>query len=360
MPLTAGALALALTLYIAPEVQPDPRLDREGGSNLEERWPHTTFGCLGLILFLLFGLSHSRFVIVLRLEAIGSLRAGGVSFTGRCRRPLGLGCGAMPSPRTSLAQWVSRWQRRLERDRDVLILGLVLLVAPLGLYLAFGRVLGPGTDSRHTAILQPGLCLCLGVVGWRLACATASRRPRLAAAAVAGTFALGVAVLNMNTAVYAACTAHEREFLRAFAERFPSLPPQRLFLVDSGQSSGVEWPQPVDLETSFDLEYGLGLLYAPSLASDEFRVARVLPLGEWKIIHGASDRPFKRSTYWERGVVDPRQAIVVAYRDGRVLVDREILAVDPNVPYRTLADKPPPVLPPPPPSGYPLRDRIFK
>ena len=69
------------------------------------------------------------------------------------------------------------------------------------------------------------------------------------------------------------------------------------------------------------------------------------------------DAKIERLTHFGKEILNPCEFIIVHYRNGEFLVNREILIKYPDIPYKAWADKDFPKLPEP--TVYPLRYKLF-
>ena len=176
---------------------------------------------------------------------------------------------------------------------------------------------------------------------------------------------LGVFVNNVNLDLYFEGSQREKKFWREFTQRFPGLPAHAVFLMDVRDdipffviNNGYFY---VDLNSHYDFEFPINMLYAKTDESNSFRRYKACSMrsSEAKSLLKNTDIDvYKRLSHWGEDIFDPREFIVVHYRGGELLVNREIIQKYPDVPYYAWADKDFPELPEP--VLYPLRHKILR
>jgi hypothetical protein len=239
----------------------------------------------------------------------------------------------------------------------VLIVGLLgfgLLLPELLLFYLAGRLPKLGFDSTHAALMQPGFAALAGLVAYLAArCALSWGRATFWSVNVmlAASVGLGIYFNNLNLDMFAAATSQENRFWQAFQRRFPALPPRAEFLIDAAPTpytanthSYYAWE---DLNNAFDLELRLNRLYPPAAHERPARRYRVYDVEEMRKDLSHKGEPLfaggkvYRLTHFGGGeFLDPSAMTVIRYRNGELLVNREIVQADASVPYRPWAEKP--------------------
>lgn len=253
-----------------------------------------------------------------------------------------------------LLAWVSPWGAGTDKaevsggrldNRFAAALGLALLVFPLMFYMYAGKVPTYGIDSRHGVLMQLGNAVMLGgLLAW-LAVKTGWKA--WLRAWTAALFAVGVFFSNVNLDQYFKTWEHQKTFWRAFAERFPELPPKADFLM------GVDNHELLyRYYGDYDFEYPLNMLYSREGRRGDMRPYRVVPAAELAVTERGA---FKRLGHFGEEVFDTATLIPVGFKDGRFYSGKET-AVLGGV-FKALAGNPLPG-----PGGksaitYPLRRR---
>lgn len=238
-----------------------------------------------------------------------------------------------------------------------IVLGIVLLIPPVIMYGLAGRVPNFGPNSRHGVILQAGYAIILGSILYAIY-RKASKGSGLLVVNlfIAIFFALGIFFNNMNLDIYFGAWERQKGFWQAFTKRFPSLPEKADFIIDIRPNRPMDT---LNLDTSYDLEFAINMLYARSEDSKRFRNYKVISLDEWKALEGhveKSDKVFKRPSHWGDDVFDLKEIVVICYSKNKLLVNNEIIEQYPDITYRILADKNFPELPES--ASYPLRKKL--
>lgn len=254
------------------------------------------------------------------------------------------------------------WQRCIKPFSFVLLFGITVLLLQHFMFAFAGRPLALGADSSHAALMQIGYAM----IGGALILCLLSRsvdspaRRKIATAAIAAFIGLGVYFDNLNLDLYTQGSVRQSLFWKTFIARFPALPPNATVFIDA---TDPFFFYASDIDNTYDLELYINLLYAPTTDATSFRRYRVISIeDEFRDIYRKSPsdiadlKPVSRMSHFGRDVLDPRSFIVVRYRDGELLVNDEILAKHPDVPYAAWARKPFPTLPDAP-ARYPLRSR---
>jgi len=245
--------------------------------------------------------------------------------------------------------------------RIVFLAGISFLV-PAVLFIEFARLeIGPGLNSSHFTLLQPGYAIVLGclIYAFYTAFLNSCARLRLLSFFLAAVIGAGVFFNNLNLDVYFNSWEKQTQFWKLFTKRFPSLPENATFMMDARDPYYYDTP---DLDDTYDLEYAMNLLYADSGSPEKFRRYKVVALEEISSAVGkyecsrAGESKIGRETHFGKELLDPCKFIAVYYRDGELLVNREIKEKYPDIPYRMWLDKGFPKLPEP--GSYPLRHKF--
>lgn len=238
-----------------------------------------------------------------------------------------------------------------------IVFGIVLLIPPVIMYGLAGRVPNFGPNSRHGVILQAGYAIILGSILYAIY-RKASKGSGLLVVNlfIAIFFALGIFFNNMNLDIYFGAWEKQKDFWQAFTKRFPALPEKADFIIYIRPNRPMDT---LNLDTSYDLEFAINMLYARSEDSKRFRNYKVISLDEWKALEGhveKSDKVFKRPSHWGDDVFDLKEIVVIYYSKNKLLVNHEVIEQYPDVTYRILADKN--FLELPESASYPLRKKL--
>jgi len=249
-----------------------------------------------------------------------------------------------------------RWSGNWKSVRPVFMFGLMLIIPPVMMYEFSGRIPAPGMEGRHGTVLLFGYSIAFGSLLYSLSQTLLSSGKRQAEAIIILFLGLGVFFNNVNLDLYKMGQEYQQGFWRAFTARFPSLPDRASFLLDAHANSPF---YNADLEAYYELEFPLNMLYARSRSHDEFLNYRVYAISEgimdeWK---QSSSMTFQRYSHAGKDTFFTDSMIFIHYRDGKLLVNREILDTYPDVPYNMWLDKDPPDLSSKIPA-YPLRYRL--
>lgn len=256
----------------------------------------------------------------------------------------------------------SSWLCRTKPFSFVLLFAMAVLLLQHLMFTLVGRPLTLGADSSHTALAQIGYAMVGGTIilclFLRLANSALTRK--IVVAAMAVIIGLGVFFNNLNLDMYAQGSARQASFWKAFTARFPNLPAKATLFIDATDASFFYTS---DIDNTYDLELYVNLLYAPSADTANFRRYRVLSIeDEFRQLYQerpadiAAFKPVSRMTHFGPDQLDPRNFIVIRYRNGELLVNNEILGKYPTVPYAAWAHKPFPMLPHAL-AKYPLRSK---
>lgn len=231
------------------------------------------------------------------------------------------------------------------------ILAIVLFIAPVLFYMLVGRVPANGPNSRHALVPKLGYAFISGVIVYSLFRISRGQRLRRRLLLIMVFFsASGVFLNNLNLDIYFAGWERQQKFWKAFTERFPSVPDDAIFITE------VEYDETTaDLDTSYDFEFVLNMLYARSTNPSEFRSYKVINVDEWRS-YKQNKGPFSRITAWGSEIMDPADITVVRYINDELFVNKEIIGQDPDESYTALLDKDFPELPVR--GRYPLRAKL--
>lgn len=242
------------------------------------------------------------------------------------------------------------------------ILGALFLIFPILLLEFAEREIGLGFNSSHFNQLQIGYAIILGSLIYtlyKLSCVSRLklRYFNLFLAAVIGA---GVFFNNLNLDLYFHSWEKQAQFWKSFTKRFPSLPENAAFMMDVRD---FYYFDSADLDNSYDLEFAMNLLYANSTNSEKFRNYKVFAFEEFKPemtekfrCNQVNEEKMERMTHLGKEELEPCKFIVVYYRNGELLVNREIKEKHPDIPYGRWLDKYFPELPEP--VSYPLRHKF--
>ncbi len=246
--------------------------------------------------------------------------------------------------------------------RTVFLAGVSFLVPAL-LFTEFARLeIGPGLNSSHFTLLQPGYAIVLGclIYAFYTVFLTSCARVQFISFFLAVVIGAGVFFNNLNLDMYFNSWEKQTQFWKLFTKRFPSLPENTTFMMDVRDPYYYDTP---DLDNTYDLEYAINVLYADSSDTEKFRRYKVVALEEIGPAVGkyeckqAGVREIERETHFGKELLDPCKFITVYYRNGELLVNREIKEKHPDIPYSSCLDKGFPKLPEP--VSYPLRYKFY-
>lgn len=235
------------------------------------------------------------------------------------------------------------------RGRDMarfLMLALLLTLPPVLMFHAFHRPISWGMNSTHAVLTQAGYAMFLGGVLHAVICRHHRRYRPWHAGLLALWIGAGVFFSNLNTDQYRESWAQQSRFWRVFMDRFPTLPERAVFFFDVQDNTLYS-----DLVNYYGFELQLNLLYTTSAESAAFRRYKAYTAAE--LVEPRSKTPeellrastIERLTHLGLDRLQPAEFIVVRYRNGKLLVDEEIVHEVPGIPYKIWADKPAPALP---------------
>lgn len=246
----------------------------------------------------------------------------------------------------------------------ILLGGAIFLIPPIFLLEFAGREIGPGMNSSHFAPVQIGYAIILGGFLYYLYTMLLynSYLKRHWLNLIFG-LAVGAGVFfnNLNLDLFFKAQERQNHFWMTFINRFPSLPEKAVFMMDVRD---FYYYDATDLDNSYDLEYMINLLYANSDDPANFRKYKVFAYEEFapdmieKInCNKSNEQKFERMTHFGKDALNPCEFIIVYYRDGKLMVNREIKEMFPDMPYREWLNNDFPALPDKP-AAYPLRYKL--
>lgn len=237
------------------------------------------------------------------------------------------------------------------------LFGVVLLVPAILLYGATNRLPSIGRTGSHGIILQLGDSVVIGCLLYLFLYSIAHRfGSRIFSICLVSILGLGVFFNNVNLDLYFDAWQGEKRFWNTFTARFPSVPENAVFLIDSVDDTPLKNS---GLRSFHSLEFSLNALYAVSTDPKKFRANKALTVDDWELLRKTAvhdDSVIERPTHWGVDKLDPRKFIVIRYRNNEFLVNDEILKRYPGVSYRKILNKPFPELPAA--KLYPLRQNV--
>ena len=236
------------------------------------------------------------------------------------------------------------------------LLGFTILV-PQTIFFGYAALLPKvGGGTTHAIFMQPGYAIIVGSgVFWliRKCLAAAPVRPALANTLFATFVMVGTYFNNLNLDVYTAATARENAFWQAFIRRFPALSESADFLIDAAplpyaRKITTFFPAE-DIFNPYDFERRLNDIYSSEEKprnNRRYHVISGLRVAKYIRANGRQtlSRDIQANTQMGLVRIHPGDLIVVHYRNGELLVNREIVERYPTIEYRPWADKPPPEL----------------
>lgn len=229
------------------------------------------------------------------------------------------------------------------------LLGFTILISQIIFFGYAGLLPRVGGGTTHAIFMQPGYAILIGGGAFwliRKYFPATSVRPVLANALFATFVIVGTYFNNLNLDVYTAASAKENAFWQAFIQRFPALPERADFLIDAASPPYARnistFFLAEDLFNPYDFERRLHDLYLSKEKSKNRRY-RVMPgLYALSFIHrfGMLTRDINVTSHMGLERIHPNDLIVVHYRSGELLVNREIVERYPAIAYRPWADKP--------------------
>ncbi len=255
------------------------------------------------------------------------------------------------------------FKNRCNPVRIVLLFGLIFLAPPM-LFLEFaGLEISSGLYSSHLNQLQIGYSMILGAILYSLYTIFSYSHLRTNLINLFISILIGFSVLfnNLNLDTYFKSWEKQERFWKVFTDRFPSLPENATFMMDVRD---FYFYDATDLDNTYDLEFILNLLYANSGKPEDFRRYKAFPLEEFRPemvdrfrCNQVNKERLERVTHFGKDVLNPCEFIIVYYRDGKLMVNREIKEALPDIAYREWLNKDFPALPDKP-AAYPLRYKL--
>ena len=239
------------------------------------------------------------------------------------------------------------------RINMIIVLGLLLLVPVVIMHEFASRKLFVGFDSRHGCIMQFGHALILGGLIFFIinkSFITLKHKKQFITLLMAALLGLGAFFNNLNLDQYFKIWEQEKQFYKAFMERFPALPKNSDFMFD------IQMDIPLGYRyVTYNAEFPINMLYAESTRPGEFRSHKVT---DWYYFDKSKldESKYETMSHWGKDIFYPKELIVIRWQPGELLVNREIIKKYPNVEYKVLADKNFPLIPSV--STYPLRDKM--
>lgn len=237
----------------------------------------------------------------------------------------------------------------------IVFLGVTLLFFQIIFFGFAGRFPSVGDRTTYAILMQPGYAMIIGTGIWwfigQLLPGSLRKKsflPNMLFSLFAGA---GIYYNNLNLDLYAVASDRGNAFWQAFTKRFPSLPEKADFFIDAasppyanGKSTffGAE-----GLHGACGYELHLNQLYPKNddaIMSRRYRVVLVRRFAQDFRRHGPAllGLNLELTSNFGTDLLRPSEFIIVFYRDGELLINREILERYPAAPYRPWADKPPP------------------
>lgn len=218
-------------------------------------------------------------------------------------------------------------------------LAVALLLPQALMFLLFSRPFAWGMNSSHAILAQAGYAVGGGLL-LTLVVTRAASRPalRLLCAMAIGA---GIFMNNANLDMYFESWKAQTRFWEHFRERFPVLPERATFFFDVRDERLY-----TDLRNYYDFEFQMNLLYDAGGPPSRFRKYRAYTITELHETPGRTPESLIQAAVIERrshlanDALEPRDFIVVHYRNGRLRVGEEILRDYPDIAYRSWLEKP--------------------
>lgn len=217
-------------------------------------------------------------------------------------------------------------------------LAVALLLPQALMFLLFSRPFAWGMNSSHAILAQAGYAVGGGLLLTLVVTRTASRQAlRLLCAMAIGA---GIFMNNTNLDMYFESWKAQTRFWEHFRERFPVLPQRATFFFDVQDERLY-----TDLRNYYDFEFQMNLLYDAGGPPSRFRKYRAYTITELHETPGRTPESLIQAAVIERrshlanDALEPRDFIVVHYRNDRLRVGEEILRDYPDIPYRSWIEK---------------------
>lgn len=243
-----------------------------------------------------------------------------------------------------------------------LVIGLAFLLPPLFMLEFAGRELDYTVNSYHFVLLQPGYSIILGCLLHFLYKGFSYLEIGRKILYMIMALLIGMSVLlnNLNLDLYFASRDRQMHFWQTFTNRFPAIPQNATFMIDARDFFYYDF---TDLDNTYDLEPALNILYNDTTDPKHFRKYKAFAIEEFRPsmvekydCSKSNTGKIERTTHFGKEVLDPCKFIVVYYREGKLLVNREIVDKHPDIIYKNWANKDFPELPSP--VNYPLRYKL--
>jgi len=257
---------------------------------------------------------------------------------------------------------VSIGSATLEALKPILIVGFLFFIFPVLLLEFAGREIGFGFNSSHFNQMQIGYAIIVGSLLYKLYTMLLSIPLKEKWITFFAVLLIGVGVFfnNLNLDLYLKANDKQKQFWRAFTNRFPSLPDGATIMMDVRD---FYYYDTTDLDNTYDLELSLNLLYTDSMEPDKFRKYKAFASEEFKPemtekfrCNQMNEEKMERMSHFGKEALNPCEFVVVRYRDNELLVNDEIVERYPDIPYKNWANKKISQLPEP--TAYPLRYKL--
>lgn len=236
----------------------------------------------------------------------------------------------------------------------IILLGLLLLVPVVMLYEYADREFNVGLLSRHGCLMQFGNAVIIGgliCVIFNKIFTISKYKKQYITISMALLLGLGTFFNNLNLDLYFAEWKQEKQFYEAFLKRFPTLPKKSDFMFDVKVGPPVKY-----LLVLYEFEFPINMLYAESNKPEQFRSHKVTDWYYLNTYKKIGPTKYEDLSHWGKDIYDTRELIVIRWRPGEFLVNREIVKKYPHINYKHLADKDIPIIPSV--STYPLRENM--
>jgi hypothetical protein len=236
-------------------------------------------------------------------------------------------------------------------SRNMILLGITFFIPPALLFMYTHLPFVGEQHNTHASLIQLGAACIFGTVFYLLyRLSSYLKRTFLVGLSLALLLGEGVFDNNKYLDLYRHSWEEQSRFLNAFLDRFPGLPDRAIFLVDVQTSALFS-----DLRNPIDFEFPLNLLYATTPGPADFRRYLAITLEDYRTLP-PNQTVIARQTHWGTETLKTDEVIVVWYRNGELLINREILQRDPDIEYKAWLDRDFPKLPPP--SQYVFREKM--
>ena len=221
--------------------------------------------------------------------------------------------------------------------RPIILFGALLFLPSILIHHAFSQPISWGMHSNHAVLAQAGYAMATGWVLWRVFAVSPGRRGghSWASLLVCAWIGLGVFFSNANIDMYRKSWEEQSRFWTIFMQRFPTLPEHATFFFDVQDGKLYS-----DLINYNDFEFQMNHLYDRGGPASRFRKYMAYTITELHETRGRTPESLIRAPSIERlshlgkDILNPRDFIVVHYRNGRLLVGQEVLREYPTIAYR--------------------------